>query len=150
MLNAKIHHLSKERKVCFFLNFNSNLLCKRKHKKVFIRLCLLTLFIYSPTLSAKTTVAWADPLPGTHHLCNEIGIACPSHATTPMVWRAHQVMLSAPARESHDMVTHIAVFQISPLLKGYDSRRSQRPPWRCSGSPSHSPSMGGRSASFQR
>lgn len=61
-----------------------------------------------------------------------------------------QVMLSVPARASHDTVTHIAVFQISPHRKGSDSRRSQRRRWRCNGSPSHSPSTGGRSASFQR
>lgn len=62
----------------------------------------------------------------------------------------HQEAISAPARDGHDIATHIAVFQIFLLLKGYSSRRSQRPPWKCSGSPSLSPSMGGRSASLQR
>lgn len=127
----------------------------RKHKKVFMRLCLLSLLMSSPTLSTRATVAWADPVLGTHCVCNQIGKA---HHMPPHPWRharkhtqtKPQMMLSVPAGGSRDMVTHIAVFQISPLLKGCDSRRSQRLPWRCSGSPSHSPLMGGRSASFQR
>jgi hypothetical protein len=106
----------------------------------------------APILSTRTTFQWASPAPGTCCVCSRIRIV--HHTTTPTAQsgftRQHQAAFSVSAGDGCDIVTHIAVFQISLLLKGYSSRRSQRPPWRCSGNLSHSPSMGGRSASFQR
>lgn len=68
---------------------------------------------------------WADPAPGTHCVWDRFGE--PTTCPPPRVWREHtqekpQLILFVLARESHDMLTHIAVFQISPLLKGYNSR----------------------------
>lgn len=132
------------------LYFNINLLWNRKHFKNidWIRFKFTQVNQYR----AEPGPPQSRPILHLGPIVSSVRLGWP---TAPKVWRDRtqakpQVMLSACARDSHDMVTHIAVFQISPLLKGYTSRRSQRLPWKCSGSPFHSPLMGGRSASFQR